>query len=171
MQISYLNVNYLLYSNMVGLQGDSHGPQFKFPDGIISAWEFQLEMTYTLSTLKGSAAKQTMNGTHASPQAIKIHLLYAYYGKKKSSRSLGSFKKQAADCAWSICKLFCFPHIHCLPRGQALWVQLSSEDDGLIVPCFLQETHISYNHRTLRDIGDILVQPPSYYEHLSTSCQ
>lgn len=55
---------------------------FKSPDGIISAWEFQLEMTYTLSTLKGSAAKQTMNGTHTNPQAIKIHLLYAYYGQK-----------------------------------------------------------------------------------------
>lgn len=73
---------------------------FKFPDGIISAWEFQLEMTYTLSTLKGSAAKQTMNETHTNPQAIEIHPLYAYYRKKKSSRNLGSLKKQAAGCAW-----------------------------------------------------------------------
>lgn len=40
-----------------------------------------------------------MNETHTNPQAIKIHLLYAYYGKQKSSRSLESFKKQAADCA------------------------------------------------------------------------
>lgn len=55
---------------------------FKFPDGIISAWDFQLEMTDTLSTLTGSAAKQAMNETHTNPQAIEIHLLYAYYGKK-----------------------------------------------------------------------------------------
>lgn len=55
---------------------------FKFPDGIVSAWEFQLEMTYTLSTLKGSAAKWTMNEIHTNLQGIKIHLLYAYYGKK-----------------------------------------------------------------------------------------
>lgn len=54
---------------------------FKLPDGIISAWEFQLEMTYTLSALKSSTAKQTMNETHTNPQAIKIHLSYAYYGK------------------------------------------------------------------------------------------
>lgn len=55
---------------------------FKFPDGIISAWEFQLEMTYTLATLKGSAAKQTLNEIHTSPQAIETHLLYAYYREK-----------------------------------------------------------------------------------------
>lgn len=55
---------------------------FKFPDGIISAWEFQLEMTYTLSTLKESTAKRTVNETHTNPQAVKIHLSCAYYGKK-----------------------------------------------------------------------------------------
>lgn len=39
---------------------------FKFPDGIISAGEFQLKMTYTLSTLKDSTAKQTVNEMHTN---------------------------------------------------------------------------------------------------------
>lgn len=47
---------------------------FKFPDGIISVWEFQLKMTYILSALKGSTAKQAVNETHTNPQATKIHL-------------------------------------------------------------------------------------------------
>lgn len=55
---------------------------FKFPDGIISAREFQLEMTYTLPPLKGSVAKQTINAIHTNPLAIKIHLSYVYYGEK-----------------------------------------------------------------------------------------
>lgn len=55
---------------------------FKFPNDIISAWKFQLEMTYTLSTLKGNIAKQTMNEIQTKSEAIKIHFFYVYYRHK-----------------------------------------------------------------------------------------
>lgn len=94
---------------------------FKFPDGIISSWEFQLEMTYTHSTLKGSTAKQTLNGIHTNSQTIKIHLSNAYYEKNVIQKSW-KLKKQTAEYACCICKNIIFPRIHYLLRHQVLWV-------------------------------------------------
>lgn len=83
---------------------------FKFPDGIISSWEFQLEMTYTHSTLKGSTAKQTLNGIHTNSQTIKIHLSNAYYEKNVIQKSWKLQETNSRVCLLYLQKYNFSPH-------------------------------------------------------------
>lgn len=98
---------------------------FKFPGGIISVWEFQLEMTYTLSTLKESAAKQTMSETHTNAQAIQIYFLYAYYRKNNHPQALGGLRnKQQTVLEVSV---NIFSHTHILSSKGSGFVGLAQE--------------------------------------------
>lgn len=118
---------------------------FKFPDGIISAWEFQLEMTYTLSTLEASTVKQAMNETYTNPQTIKIHLSYAYYREKIIIQKSWELQETSGTL--------------CLEHLQAFFSPAYNIFRGIGIGVFSSAWLIDnpFSLRTIKDIGDIWI--------------